>query len=531
MLTASEWYALQTRADNGLLLLVITVGAVLLLGVWFRRLLFAHTAFALDVRWSMPAPLPLPLVSMRLAPIGWIALAGLLLRLPGMLRPLWYDEVFTANIAAVRFDQLAAAILGDVHPPLYYLIEWGIVRLFGSSAIALRFPALLFGVGCVFLTYRLVLVLKLNERTALIAAALVAVLPATIYYANEARAYSLLLYMALYALTAVLSNRPKAFFVCGLALPYLHNIGYVYLGVFSLIALIIHRREWRRWLNWIVLAGVLSALWLPFLLQQSRDLTDGFWLPQVTNLGSVFAPALTMTMGIRQPGHLLIPVYAPSIGMSLIGVFMARRWLAGSVSGRVLAVVTFGIPALVALVSVLWAPVYLHRALLPCVVGLVILWAIALDKQPRWGLLLAPAIALAIAGTYAPEIERPNAGPIFEQACAGADAIYATGVPAALYASHYLPAQTLSLWNGANDNNQTLSADAKSAFGFESRALDFLDGDVCIVTFTTPLTRDVERSYIASVLAAHPITASDHRQMNETWVIDIYRLSVQQPVQ
>src|SRR5690606_16059505 len=69
------------------------------------------------------------------------------LRVVGMWIPqLWYDENFTLILARLPFDRMIAATAGDVHPPLWYLIEWGWLRLFPDPGLVpawtLRIPAL-----------------------------------------------------------------------------------------------------------------------------------------------------------------------------------------------------------------------------------------------------------------------------------------------------------------------------------------------------------------------------------------------------
>ena len=68
---------------------------------------------------------------------------------------LWYDEAFTAWLARLPFGAMMAAVRGDVHPPLWYVIEWGIVHLFGDSAFALRFPAAILSCVAVVLVWQL----------------------------------------------------------------------------------------------------------------------------------------------------------------------------------------------------------------------------------------------------------------------------------------------------------------------------------------------------------------------------------------
>jgi mannosyltransferase len=139
------------------------------------------------------------------------------------LQSFWYDEAFTP--VHVLHTGLLATLRGVVHtentPPLWYLIAWADVRLFGDGEVALRLPSALAGIATVPVAWAIAERLS-GRRAALVAAALIAVGPLFVWYSQEARAY------ALFALTAGLAmlcfvralERPSgrrlaAFAVCG----------------------------------------------------------------------------------------------------------------------------------------------------------------------------------------------------------------------------------------------------------------------------------------------------------------------------
>lgn len=515
MLTLEEYYALQAGASNGLALLWLTVAVALVI--------FGLIVRTASINVTMPMP-SMPLPRLRVQPLALILLIGLVVRLVRIGEPLWYDEAFTAGIAVLPLGNLPAAIAGDVHPPLWYLVEWLFVHLFGSSEIVLRLPALLFGIGTVLMLYRLALALQLGEAVALIAALIVALLPAPVYYSAEARAYSLLSYMALYALVALVAGKPRPFVVCVALLPITHNLGYVYAMVFGLLALWRYRREWLRPLALTTLPGLI---WLPSLLAQSRDVADGFWLGNLT-LAGVLDPLLTMTVGRKIAEWSVLPVYVIVIVMILMSLWWCRRWVHWD-DGKLLFGFMFGVPALVALTSFGWRNVYLDRGLLPCVMVLVILWANTLVYHPRRKLLTAltgMALGVGMVGYISADANtRQPVQPVLALGCAGADAIYTTGIPAALFSSYYLP-QSVTLWPAANDMNQTLPLSAKQAFGWNLSSFDRMTGTVCIVAFTTPLTSQAETEHLNSLFDRFPIVARQHTEINQTWHIDTYRLEM-----
>ena len=83
-------------------------------------------------------------------------LAGLALRLFGITGSLWLDEfgtLWTVEGSLRQVFQRSLAFHGQ--SPLYYLITWLAVRLFGESEVVLRLPALLFGILTAAAVYKL----------------------------------------------------------------------------------------------------------------------------------------------------------------------------------------------------------------------------------------------------------------------------------------------------------------------------------------------------------------------------------------
>jgi uncharacterized membrane protein len=123
-----------------------------------------------------------------------ITLSGFALRLAFLGRQsLWYDEAFSLAVARADWPTFWAALLSDgVHPPGYYFLLRAGLIVFGHSEFALRFPSVLAGTLALPLIYQLGRVLG-EVRWGLVAALLLAFNPFALWYAQEARMYSLLL--------------------------------------------------------------------------------------------------------------------------------------------------------------------------------------------------------------------------------------------------------------------------------------------------------------------------------------------------
>ncbi len=127
----------------------------------------------------------------------FIAILGLILRLKGIGKPnLWFDEVASITNASKNIAQIIKAEINL--PPLYNLFLHFWIYVFGKSEFAVRLPSVLFGVGIIFLVYKLTKRL-FSSRVGLLAAFIVAIAPYQIYYSQETRMYSLITLLCLWA--------------------------------------------------------------------------------------------------------------------------------------------------------------------------------------------------------------------------------------------------------------------------------------------------------------------------------------------
>lgn len=121
-----------------------------------------------------------------------ILLVAFGLRLISLNQSLWLDEgiewwaVTNFNLKDLLFGFMS----GDFNPPAHYLLMWFWVKIFGTSEIAMRLPSVLFGVGTVWLIYKIGRMID-GGNTGLLAAAMAAVNGLLIYYSQESRAYAM----------------------------------------------------------------------------------------------------------------------------------------------------------------------------------------------------------------------------------------------------------------------------------------------------------------------------------------------------
>ncbi len=243
----------------------------------------------------------------RLLPIGLLALVTLValgLRAYNLNgQSFWYDEGFSVFLAAMEPAKILSRTAADIQPPLYYLLLYGWIQLFGDGEAAVRGLSVLWGLLSVPLIYVLALELFHSRLAGLLAALLLAVSPLHLWYGQEARMYTLLTFLCLLSnILLLLAMRAKRWApAAGLWLAYtLVNVAAVYTHYFAFFVLAFQAaylllvvwsegfRPWQMLLAWLAsaLATLLVYLpWLPHLV--TRYGADASYLPGQLKLGEV----------------------------------------------------------------------------------------------------------------------------------------------------------------------------------------------------------------------------------------------------
>ena len=188
-------------------------------------------------------------------------------------KSMWLDEVLSISVARLGPGPLLAGTSEVYHPPLYFLILSGWLRL-GDSVAQVRLLSALAGI-LVIPTLYLVSKVLLGRRAATSAAWFAALAPLPIWYAQEARDYSLLLLLSVLALLGLanLVTKPRlhwwGLFVVGTtAAFYTHYSAFLALVVQVIVATILLSRKRGSSISLLyVAAGWIAVvlLYLPWL--------------------------------------------------------------------------------------------------------------------------------------------------------------------------------------------------------------------------------------------------------------------------
>jgi mannosyltransferase len=308
--------------------------------------------------------------------VGLVVAVGLALRLYAIgAKSLWIDEAFSIWMAAQPLGALwRATVQLDQHPPLYYTLLHFWTALGDGEAIVRGFSALW---GALTLPVMYLIGARIGGRAlGLLSALILAISPLHVWFAQQARMYTLLTFFASMAILAMLhlledqsqepprgyptENQEPAWrgrfsvlgsgwwlsFVVFTTLTMLgHNtavffplvVGLFVAGAFGIPPLAQRlrgarptidgaantRRQLRTWALGLGAALLLWLPWLPSFLVQSWRVDGEFWIQPPTlrsalthwrDMGSAFAPG----------GPWLVPLILAFGGLALLGAWRLR---------------------------------------------------------------------------------------------------------------------------------------------------------------------------------------------------------------
>lgn len=202
----------------------------------------------------------------------------------------WLDEAISLGIARSDLATILTNVVQSSHPPLYYLLlkGWLAVGL-GGDETTVRLLSALLSTAAIPAVYVLINTLT-DQRTSLIGAAFLAVMPFQVLYAQEARMYGLLVLLTTLTLWAFVrawqQNRWYNWLLFAITMAaclYTHYFSFLVLGGLGLFALLesLSSRKRDRWPG-MVLSGIvlilLFAPQIPLLLDKAGNAMGTRWV-------------------------------------------------------------------------------------------------------------------------------------------------------------------------------------------------------------------------------------------------------------
>lgn len=215
-------------------------------------ILLGVAVFLIGVFWKRQHPDNLPSLRPNRGPetpdllLGVLLLVSLILRLSHLDAGLWHDEIITyVNYARMPLGEIVSTYRDQNQHFLFSVLAKVTMEAFGDTASSLRFPAVLFGVGSIWALYLFAARIT-GKREALLGAALLAFSYHHVWFSQNARGYTGLLFWTLLASWAFMaalqesdSRRYWLLYACFCALGmYTHmTMAFVMLGHYIMYAL------------------------------------------------------------------------------------------------------------------------------------------------------------------------------------------------------------------------------------------------------------------------------------------------------
>ncbi len=335
--------------------------------------------------------------------VGGLVVLGAVLRFATLgTQSYWYDEAQAAHELHLSLGSMLSSMVAvETAPPLYFVLGWIWVHLFGAGEVALRSLSALAGVALIPLGYLCGREL-VSRRAGLLTAAFVAINPFMIWYSQEAREYMLV---------AAFCGASLLCFLRAWRDPTGRNIAWWTL--FSVLALLTH--------YFAAFLIAPEALWLLYIARSRASVVAAgvVGLVEVALIPLLVSHATTSLLGFITGTHLSTRVQEVPVAFALGPTFETSLFGYGLIGAAVLAAVLIvllivggesdelrgvGVAAVLAGVVVL-APLvlallgtdyYIDRALIPAWLLLaIVLAAGCTTRRLRVPGAILAAIALA----------------------------------------------------------------------------------------------------------------------------------------
>ncbi len=325
-------------------------------------------------------------------------------------QPVWLDEAFSVWMAShVPRDVVFWTRTIDQHPPLYYLLLHGWMKVWGDTEWAIRFFSLVGGWLAVAVGMAVAREVG-GRRLMFISGVWLALSSFAVWYAQEARMYAWVLCavgISLWGGVRLWRNPEDRValvaLVVGSALAaWLHNVALLFPAlVFPAVAFRLGRQRFK----WVLGMGGLFlglwGIWLPALVGQSQGVWHRFWVPSL----SLYHVAVT---GIT----CVCPYFPVSLvggGCTLLwgvlslwgGWHMLRDERLRARGGLLLVLAALVAPGVVVIISVV-RPILVARVLIWIILPVTVLSAwgsLRLPGKGRW-ILVGVLVSAQILSLY-----------------------------------------------------------------------------------------------------------------------------------
>lgn len=304
----------------------------------------------------------------------------------------WRDEAFTYLLARRNIFQIIVLTVKDFNPPFYYFFLHFWMKIFGENEITLRLPSLIFYWGTVYVAHHFIQdILKIKGKKSWIYLLFFILNPLLVYYAFEARMYSMLAFFATASFYFFHQRNKKSYLIVTILGLYTHYFMILALAV-QVIYLAVHEvadRKNFQGLRLIIYSLLAFFPWLLFFLVNKTN-SFSFWISSLPFREIADIPTLILSgyekgfWFLTSPNnrYLLYLIIFNWILIILITLGLIKTdWRKINERKTVVFFLLWGlIPPIIVFLISLYFPLFLPRYLIFSSVGLSLLLIYCLEK-------------------------------------------------------------------------------------------------------------------------------------------------------
>lgn len=209
-----------------------------------------------------------------------------------MTQSFWSDEAFSYLLAKRSLIEIIKLTGRDFNPPLYYLLLHYWLKIFGPSEIALRSLSFIFFAATIYVVFLFLKnIFHVKGRRIYIYLLLFSLNPPLLYFAFEARMYSLFAFLAGLSFYYFYKKERVPYLIATIAGLYTHYF-FLFVVATQILYLILQRQ--RTLLKSTIIALLVFAPWFIIAYPTLTTKTSAFWIKPlaakdfISSLGILF---------------------------------------------------------------------------------------------------------------------------------------------------------------------------------------------------------------------------------------------------
>lgn len=283
-----------------------------------------------------------------------------------LTQSLWRDEAFSVLMSEPPVSEIIRLTAHDFNPPLYYIILHFWMKIFGNGEVAIRMLSFLFHLGLVYIVYQFAQKLKFPRLLTVYCLLFTFLNPMLIYFAFEARMYSLLALLATASMYFFFSKNWLLYILCSaLGLWTQPFMAFVILS--QVVYLVLTRRLTKDHILYLISISLLFSPWLPTIFFQfSRSGPMWIWPINWTTVTTILGNLFTGYEGT--PGGLWNQMAIISLIILFLSFLLFRHaeFSSASSSGKIenflkLLLLWLFLPVTLVLLISYFKPIYVNR--------------------------------------------------------------------------------------------------------------------------------------------------------------------------